>query len=89
MGLSVEDLLHYMTPEPPQRPLPSKARRNRRMAEILHEHFVLGASAEQIAQRRHVTPSTVRTALRQGMHLLRHSAARGTRVPAELLSRER
>jgi DNA-binding CsgD family transcriptional regulator len=85
VGLSVEDLLGYMTPEPAARPLPSKARRNHRMAEILHEHYVLGASPEQIAERRHVTPSTVRTALRQGMHVLRHSAERGARVPSELL----
>jgi len=84
VGLSVEDLLRFMTPEPALRPLPSKARRNRRMAEILHEHYVLGATAEQIAARRHITPSTVRTALRQGMHVLRHSAQRGARAPTDL-----
>jgi len=74
MALSVDDLFRYMTPDPTMSRLPSKLRRNRRMAEILHEHYILGASAEEIAERRHVTASTIRTALRQGLHLLRSGA---------------
>ena len=63
-----------MTPDPTMSRLPSRLRRNRRMAEILHEHYILGVSAEEIAERRHVTASTIRTALRQGLHLLRSGA---------------
>ena len=74
MALSVDDLFRYMTPDPTTSRLPSKLRRNRRMAEILHEHYILGVSAEEIAERRHVTASTIRTALRQGLHLLRSGA---------------
>jgi hypothetical protein len=68
---SVDDLFSYMTPDPTVTRLPSKVRRNRRMAEILHEHYILGVSAERIAEERHVSASTIRTALRQGLHLLR------------------
>ncbi len=59
-----------MTSDPTIGRLPSKVRRNRRMAEILHDYYVLGESAQEIAERRKVSTSTIRTALRQGLHLL-------------------
>ena len=82
VGVSVEDLIRYMTREPLGDLRPARVRRNRRMAEILHEHYVLGATPEQIAERRNITPSTVRTALRQGIYALRHAADRGMTVPS-------
>jgi hypothetical protein len=85
MAPSVDDLFRYMTPDPGIARSPSKLRRNRRMAEILHEHYILGATAEQIAERRRVTASTVRTALRQGLHVLHSGASHGDGLPVERL----
>lgn len=70
---SSDDLFRFLTPTPATRRLPSKVRRNWRMAEILHQHFVIGASVNEIAERRHVTPATVRTAIKQGLYLVHRS----------------